>query len=235
MTENPSTPDAPPAAAGADEANDWRAPKPRAKPSGPAQPQTRAEAAREYARALSNPAAGDGKGDLISGQPAAPRNAEQVLEKLAPDVAKESKEPEPAEPKAPEQSTDDVLDFFLGPEERTAEEAAQRHAERTVEALRSGAVVQAIADAEAAEIDAIERLTDEKPGIATEEAMAAMDPLWDEVEARYPDIRSFPDITAMIVDQIYEVLGGEEQFGTDPYEQAYLGALGGDRPKDIIS
>lgn len=191
----------------------------------------------EQAPSATEPAQGDATAPAI-----APDNADI----FAPDVASGADvvdlmtaEPEEApapEPPAPALSPEDVAAYlFADGTPLTPEERAHAEAVEAEYALRSGQVVQSIADRETAEIDAIEKLAEAHPGLRTEEAQAAMDPFWAEVEAAYPGIRNDPELTAKVIDQLYEMVGGEERFGPEhPEGQAWMHALVGNECDDII-
>jgi hypothetical protein len=86
----------------------------------------------------------------------------------------------------------------------------------------SGEEVGQIAQAQAAYNVEIDRLIADNPGLNNEEAIAAMEPVWEEVRQRFGEAVAH---NPQFIRQVYESVGGEERWGTDPVEGQYEQAL----------
>jgi hypothetical protein len=138
----------------------------------------------------------------------------------------------PPAPEAPESESDDpgllssrdVADYLLEPDgELTPEEEAYLSQLEVERQLQSGEAVEALASDQAAYAEAIQTLCAENPGIESQEAMDAMEPIWQGIRARYGDeVAQHP----LILKQCFDAVGGSEEFAIDPLTAAYEQALG---------
>lgn len=127
---------------------------------------------------------------------------------------------EAPEQEVPQQlSSYEVVDRLTGgPDEAEVE---RRQQEAAMEDLRSGEAVAQLADEQAEFEGAIENLKARHPGIDNPEAIHAMQPIFDRVAEVYGETAHHPTVIA----QIYEQVGGSEQFAPDPNAEAWESAI----------